>query len=74
MSDIPEVNDAKAEAANLNALSALQHSQETRAMLDEFMKRVNGVLNEMSFRLADMDRKHNLLLTKNFNHGSTSEE
>jgi len=73
MNEIKEVNDAAAEVANRNAKTALQHSEKTRLEITERVNTLENLVREMYGQLAQLQNKYNLLLTKNFNRGSTTE-
>ena len=73
MNEIKEVNDAAAEVANRNAKTALQHSEKTRLELTDRVNTLENLVREMYGQLAQLQNKYNLLLTKNFNRGSTTE-
>ena len=73
MNEIKEVNDAAAEVANRNAKTALQHSEKTRLEITERVNTLENLVREMYGQIAQLQNKYNLLLTKNFNRGSTTE-
>ena len=67
------MNDAKTEAADKNAKTAISLAVETQANTEERLQRMEGALANMQFQIADLTRKINLALSERFNGRSTSE-
>ena len=72
MSEIKEVNEAIAKVAENNANAALQHSEATKAELMAIIKGLEGLVITHNDQISQLQHKYNLLLTKNFNGGSTA--
>lgn len=67
--------DAQAhqELATRNSQAAVKTANATRNELLDRISRLEGVVAVLGQRLGDLEQKYNLLLTKNFNGGSTSD-
>lgn len=69
MTDDPEVK-----AADINAKTAISLSMETKTSTEERLDHMENVLNDLVFRINDLTRKYNLLMSQRFNGRSTSND
>ena len=73
MSDDIEVQMAKVhqEVATHNSRLATKMAIDTKDALETQVDRLNIVTNTLTQKVQELDRKYNLLLSKNFNTGPT---
>lgn len=67
-------NLAKAheQVATRNSRVAIQVATDTRESLEEQVKCLRGAVSNLQHEVSHLHQKYNLLLTKNFDGGSTS--
>jgi predicted site-specific integrase-resolvase len=72
MSDIEtEMAKVHQEIATHNSKAAVRVSSETKQELHKQVDRLNFMVNTLTQKVNDLDRKYNLLLSERFNTGPT---
>ena len=65
---------AHEKVATNNARAAITIATEVKDMTEERIKRLEGLVSNLEFQITHLHQKYNLLLTKQFNGGSTVHE
>ena len=69
-----EIEEAYAKVNKSNSLAALEHSKQTKELLTSRIDRLENLVRSQQVEIFQLNKKCNLLLTKNFNRGSTTEQ
>lgn len=73
MNDNPQVAEAHQRVATQNAQVAVQQVQELRSEFGEKLAHLEALVRTQHEQIAQLHQKYNLMLTKRFDHGSTTE-
>lgn len=73
MSDNEHIAKAHQEIATRNSQSAIRSVDDLRLEVNERLDRIEALVAQVYTETKQLEAKYNLLLTKNFNRGSTTE-
>lgn len=65
------VAKAHEEVASRNARTAITLATEVKVTLEDRMQNLEGLVHTLQFELTHLHQKYNLMLSKQFNGGST---